>query len=279
MRIVCPNCSAQYEVDARLFSDEGRSVQCAQCETRWTQHKVEETAPPPQAKQAPAPKPSEALPDEERDAIRAAVAEEIAIRDAEETVAAPAAAGGFAGAQRAFGAAEEEAPVVQEEPEEDLIKSLREQLSEAELEDDDDIDDDRRPTGRRDLSRAIDMAGIDVDDSEDEIVEDRRSKRAGTVNQSELAAALQEYERERGPRGGTRWGFITAVFLFLVAFGVYFARGEIGKSFPAAQPALAQYETTVNGARVWVVDTFGTVRTMVSEKIAEFQEPAPETTE
>ncbi|MEO0912605.1 MAG: zinc-ribbon domain-containing protein [Pseudomonadota bacterium] len=277
MRIVCPNCSAQYEVDARLFSDEGRAVQCAQCGTRWTQHRVEDDAPVPLRADA-APKPSENLPDAEREAIRAAVAEEIAIRDGEPATVAPAAAG-VAAARRGFAAVEEQAPAPQEETEEDLIKSLREQLSEAERDDDDDIDDERRPTGRRDLSRAIDMAGIDVDDSEDEVVDDRRSARAGSINQSELAAALQEYERERGPRGGTRWGFVTVVFLFLIAFGVYFARAEIGRSFPAAQPILAQYETAVDGARVWVVETYGTVREMVAEQMSDLQEPAAETSQ
>lgn len=35
MRLVCPNCSAQYEVDASMVPDEGRDVQCSNCGTTW----------------------------------------------------------------------------------------------------------------------------------------------------------------------------------------------------------------------------------------------------
>lgn len=35
MRLVCPNCSAQYEVDASMIPDEGRDVQCSNCGHTW----------------------------------------------------------------------------------------------------------------------------------------------------------------------------------------------------------------------------------------------------
>lgn len=35
MRLICPNCSAQYEVDAGLIPDEGRDVQCSNCGNTW----------------------------------------------------------------------------------------------------------------------------------------------------------------------------------------------------------------------------------------------------
>ncbi|QHQ37057.1 zinc-ribbon domain-containing protein [Algicella marina] len=280
MRIVCPNCSAQYEVDGRLFTSEGRAVQCAQCNTRWTQQKVEDE---PLALDNPvdtSQRPSQSLPDDEREAIRAAVQEEVAIRDAAIGTPADKVKAEIASHRRTFSQDEEPpAPIADDDSEEDLIKSLREQLSEADSDYDDDDTYTRRPTGRRDLSHAIDMAGIDVEDDEDEPVKAHRGKRGAAVNQSELAAALQEYERERTPTGGGRWGFVTAVFLFLIAFGIYFARDEIGASFPAAQPALAQYEAGVDSARIWVADTFGVVKTFVSEQLASFQDEAATTSE
>lgn len=42
MRLICPNCDAQYEVDASLIPDSGRDVQCADCGHVWFQ--VPETA-------------------------------------------------------------------------------------------------------------------------------------------------------------------------------------------------------------------------------------------
>lgn len=37
MRLICPNCDAQYEVDAALVPDSGRDVQCADCGHVWFQ--------------------------------------------------------------------------------------------------------------------------------------------------------------------------------------------------------------------------------------------------
>ena len=42
MRLICPNCSAQYEIDATLVPDEGRDVQCSNCGHTWF-----ELPPPP----------------------------------------------------------------------------------------------------------------------------------------------------------------------------------------------------------------------------------------
>ena len=35
MRLTCPNCAAQYEVDATLIPDDGRDVQCSNCSKTW----------------------------------------------------------------------------------------------------------------------------------------------------------------------------------------------------------------------------------------------------
>ncbi len=37
MRLVCPNCGAQYEVDDRVIPDSGRDVQCSACGHGWYQ--------------------------------------------------------------------------------------------------------------------------------------------------------------------------------------------------------------------------------------------------
>ena len=35
MRLICPNCTAQYEVDASMIPVEGRDVQCSNCGHTW----------------------------------------------------------------------------------------------------------------------------------------------------------------------------------------------------------------------------------------------------
>ena len=62
MRLVCPNCSAQYEVDAAVIPVAGRDVQCSNCGHTWWQRRADADAPPepvaePQADPDPTPAP------------------------------------------------------------------------------------------------------------------------------------------------------------------------------------------------------------------------------
>ncbi|MCY4333762.1 MAG: zinc-ribbon domain-containing protein [Litoreibacter sp.] len=64
MRLICPNCDAEYEVDADLFPPEGREVQCSNCSNTWYV-KVEGgrfvepgATPSPPSPEPEAPKPS-----------------------------------------------------------------------------------------------------------------------------------------------------------------------------------------------------------------------------
>ncbi len=57
MRIVCPNCNAQYEIDGSLLPAEGREVQCSACGTVWFQN-----APAPDAPTDASPAPAMAEP-------------------------------------------------------------------------------------------------------------------------------------------------------------------------------------------------------------------------
>jgi predicted Zn finger-like uncharacterized protein len=54
MRITCPNCLAQYEIDGALLPAEGREVQCSACDTIWFQSAPTRKAPKPEGI-APAP--------------------------------------------------------------------------------------------------------------------------------------------------------------------------------------------------------------------------------
>lgn len=53
MRLICPNCDAQYEVDAAMIPASGRDVQCSNCGTTWFQE------PAGSVKMAPAEVPAE----------------------------------------------------------------------------------------------------------------------------------------------------------------------------------------------------------------------------
>ena len=47
MRLTCPNCAAEYEVDAALIPDEGRDVQCSNCGKTWFELPPTAEAEPP----------------------------------------------------------------------------------------------------------------------------------------------------------------------------------------------------------------------------------------
>ena len=55
MRIICPNCDAQYEVPEDVMPPEGRDVQCSNCGQTWFQvhpdHPLDEDDPEPEGKQ------------------------------------------------------------------------------------------------------------------------------------------------------------------------------------------------------------------------------------
>ena len=41
MRLTCPNCNAQYEVDEKVIPKGGRDVQCSACGHTWYQYPME----------------------------------------------------------------------------------------------------------------------------------------------------------------------------------------------------------------------------------------------
>jgi predicted Zn finger-like uncharacterized protein len=41
MRLICPNCGAQYEVDAKVIPESGRDVQCSNCGHTWFQQSTD----------------------------------------------------------------------------------------------------------------------------------------------------------------------------------------------------------------------------------------------
>ena len=69
MRLTCPNCAAQYEVDDDLIPSEGRDVQCSNCGTTWFEGGPEPEAGAPEVLPPPPPEPEPPTADDEDDAV------------------------------------------------------------------------------------------------------------------------------------------------------------------------------------------------------------------
>jgi predicted Zn finger-like uncharacterized protein len=75
MRLICPNCDAEYEVDDAAIPDTGRDVQCSNCGHAWFQTKVAPDTSLPVNEPVHADEPAEAP--ETAEAVEAAEAAEV----------------------------------------------------------------------------------------------------------------------------------------------------------------------------------------------------------
>lgn len=239
MRLICPNCDAQYEVSDDAIPPEGRDVQCSNCGHGWFQRPVSlapapeperpvaliptPKAPPPSPASAPVPAaPLPPLPDEEEDdeaslepapvappsrsldkGLLAVLREEAELaarqREAEGADPAPAASA---------------APAAPPSPEAALAEPM--------------------PRPRRDLLPDI-----------EEINSSLRSNTARPADDLLPAAAPV-----RPSRAAHRAGFFLMIFAALVLALAYVMAPRIAAEIPGAEPALRRYVAGVDEARL-----------------------------
>lgn len=176
MRLICPNCSAQYEIDASLIPDEGRDVQCSNCGHTW----FELPPAPPAYADLPEPEPAA---QEEEPAFSDDTDEETAPVEADENRAEDE------GWEREDEDRADEEPAEEDEGREPFEEAdaepetaaLAEPETEPEPDEDEEPEDEIEPS-----SQASDDTGDDDDEPED-TEEPSMAARA-------IAAATQEVE-------------------------------------------------------------------------------------
>ncbi len=292
MRLVCPNCASEYEVDAEMIPPEGRDVQCANCENVWFQEPEPEKPTPLmldrayQAESAPqdAPISADTAPDmgmvppapsteeEEREQLRSAVREELAIQEKDEagaTTDSVAEADGKT-APDAKGEAAEDKKTDDGKDDDTVLSSLRTQLAEAKK-DFNFSDDQVAKSQKRSVVAAAASAGIDA--SSPTRAEEAVTERKKTHERPKTL--MQAIEEESGPIYRPRRklrGFLTIVVLALIALGVYSFAPQISEAYPAADPYLRQYVGLVDQGRASVEALYDKATMMVSEQMQESQE-------
>ncbi len=218
MRLTCPSCASEYDVDAAAIGDRGRMVRCANCEAEWFQAPAAGDAaatPPPAPSVAPEPAPEPEPP--------ARAEPEVVISETPEFDPAPP-------------SYPDPEPVVQEQTD---IYSV-----------------DASPPARMSADN-VERIYYDVEPTvaprfeETEVMEETRVRRRRDDNREDLAASLRELDEDQpGSTGGAFLaGFSTIAVMAVILIAVYVKAPDLAKLAPAMEGPLAGYTEIVNQGR------------------------------
>lgn len=288
MRLICPNCGAQYEVPDEVIPTNGRDVQCSNCGDTWFQQHPshapaassdDELGPEPQAFEASRPAPEtesdvadDIYDDEDEDEQPQEMPEPPAARPVRRTVdpgvtdilreeaererQVRAAAGGIE-TQPDLGLTE---PDISEDERTRQARSRMERLRGA-----------SGPSQPAPPETPDTHAGIDPSSRRNLLpdIEEINSSLTSSGDRSDGAMAPIPEEIEMPVRsGGFRSGFRLAVVTFVLATLIYVLAPRIVGIFPGAEAPLAQYVEAVNTARIWLDDLIGTASAWISDMSA-----------
>ncbi len=269
MRLICPNCEAEYEVDDAAIPDMGRDVQCSNCGHAWFQLPPEielaleqedelfgasgaadplpdldeDDAPPPPA-MADAPKRS--IDENLMAVLREEAEREAAARKADaapiETqtemgLSAPAAAAAAAAAVVASAEQSRAAGAVPTPAHAGGLAAAARRIAQMKgLDPDAPPPAPPKPATRRDLLPDI---------------EEINSSLKGGAEPPALSEAAQEEIGQSNARG-FRSGFAVAMLVAVLGLAAYVAAPRIVAMVPAAEGAVNAYVAAVDGARLWL---------------------------
>ena len=250
MRLICPNCDAQYEVVDDVIPTEGRDVQCSNCGQTWFQHHPDHAPADPEEMDAPedlAPVDDTPGPDEER-----APAPEPQRRELDPSVT----------------------DILREEAEiEAQARATETEALESQPDlglDSGESDADRRAREARE--RMARMRGESAGPPEQ--VSEAAATAAAIGSRRDLLPDIEEInstlrstsDRQTAPSGDTggdaveaaprksgfRRGFTLMLLLAIILGAIYVFAPDIAQSVPQADPYLSAYVAQVDAARVWL---------------------------
>ncbi|MDZ4312740.1 MAG: zinc-ribbon domain-containing protein [Cypionkella sp.] len=268
MRLVCPNCDAEYEVDAAAIPDGGRDVQCSNCGHAWFQLSPEVEAElaaeealfdaPPRADIQPAavaadlpvsdtdktdpvnpePEGPDPAPLEPAPPAPEPISPAPAPRSIDESVLAVL----REEAEREVEARKVEAPVVETQTELGLeapaaggMGAVARRLARMKGEPEVVV----KPQTRREMLP--------------EIEEINSTLRASSEKRSGQAAAISEtMDDDDTKKSGFRSGFVLMLVLAVALLLVYVMAPKLEQQFPAAAGALQAFVSTMDVGRLWV---------------------------
>lgn len=261
MRLICPNCGAEYEVPTEVIPAEGRDVQCSACSTTWFQAhpdhdttladesaapSVEPVANPPEQEDLP---PTEAEAETEENIAPAPVRRELdasvsdVLREEAEFEAAARAAEQGDGLESQPDLGIDAAP---ESEVERRAREARERMARMRGE----------PVSAQQAIAATKVAAGSRRDLLPDIEEINSTLRPSGERRraTEASDADLEGTEPREQRKGKffRRSFFSMILLAALAVCAYIFGPKITEMLPAAQPYVAQYTQAVEDARTWL---------------------------
>lgn len=295
MRLICPNCGAQYEVPDEVIPTGGRDVQCSNCGDTWFQKHHESGASLDDDEQA-APREwenpeAEAAPARSAPVTEQAPEQEAPEPDEDDESAEPEQAADTPPPTRRTvdpGVAEilrQEAAHEQQVRASESADGLETQpdlgLTDPPL-----APDERSEQARARMQRlrgdAPAAEGVTSDDPEDHSDIDPSSRRnllpdIEEINSS-LTSATDRDEQVSAPipedipaprrRGGFGTGFRLSLVIFILATLAYVFAPQIAQMLPAAEAPLDGFVTAVNGLRLGLNDLIGSATGWFSDMAA-----------
>ena len=255
MRLICPNCDAQYEVDDGAVPQGGRDVQCSNCGHAWFQMHADaadgDDEPDDIAVVAPQP-----LPVVPVAAAIAAAPLELPPDDTTDIAAADDAP---------------PPPLVRRTLDDNLLAVLREEAAREAAE--------RRAEAGRTIETQPDLgaldggagppaltpaaAGLVAEDPDHPVTQRPNARRDLLPDIEEINSTLRPGAEARGEDGtdlavnkpnprAFRTGFLSVLLIAVVLVILYATAPQIAARFPKAATTLTAYVATVDGLRIWL---------------------------
>ena len=257
MRLLCPNCDAQYEVDDSVIPKDGRDVQCSSCGQTWFQKSASQLGDADQARG-----------DQTREA------DDVTDQPDPEPEVEPASEPEAEHEPESEPESEPEpAPEIEHEPrkaDEAVLDVLRQEAafeSEARhdeaqggLETQPDLGLDQADNSEAGLGAAISQRTarlrgiepeIDTNASRSDLLPDIEEINSSLQNESAVETEEAVAEAKRG-RSGFRLGFVLIIILVTILFLAYVFAPQIIEMMPSAESFMVSYVEKVDALRLWL---------------------------
>ncbi|WP_395004864.1 zinc-ribbon domain-containing protein [Cypionkella sp.] len=224
MRLVCPNCDAEYEVEASVIPEGGRDVQCSNCGHAWfqTSPEFEADLAAEAALHEPPPPVTRSFADRQIDESVLAVLKEEAEREVE--------------ARRA------EAPRIEIQTDMALEAPTTEAAGLGAVA--------RRLAHLKGIDPVVGETPLTRADAFPEIETINSSLRSSTEKRVGEADGVEAATKPESSGSGFRSGFALMLLLAVVLVAVYVMAPQIAQQIPAADAALTTFVQTVDAARI-----------------------------